>query len=182
MRSNQQFIDKLSNELSRGNHNLHDTAEKLTKNRHLNTEKKFAEEAPRTAKAGGARQFRFNLNKAKGQARSNADVLSVEQNKSYRLWQAQHDDTQNDDDFHSNQSLDHNTAMSQGPSHQVKGSKNLLRAHEVSAPPPIETTSYLVANIDFEEHGQGCSCLGAIKLKIEQELDGLKGEFRKKER
>ena len=43
VRSNQQFIDKLSNELNRGNHHLHGTAEKLTRNRHLNTERKFAE-------------------------------------------------------------------------------------------------------------------------------------------
>ena len=111
-------------------------------------------------------------------------MLSVEQNKSYGLWHA-HNDTRNGDDeeFGSDQSLDHNTAMSHGgPSAQIKGSKNLLGAHEVSAPPPIESSSCLVANIDFEEHGQGCNCLGAVKLKIEQELDGLKGEFRKKER
>lgn len=30
-------------------------------------------------------------------------------------------------------------------------------------------------------HGHGCNCLGSIKLKIEQEVDALKGEFRKKE-
>ena len=154
MRSNQQFIDKLSNELCRGNPNLHGTAEKLTRNRHLNTERKFAEQAPRTAKAGGGKQFRFNLNKIKGQSRSNADMLSVEQNKSFGLWQGQND-TRNDDDedLGSDQSLDHDTAMSQRPSAQVKGSKNLLGAHEVSAPPPIESSSCLVANMDFEEHG-----------------------------
>ena len=142
-RSNQQFIDKLSNELSRGNHRLNGTAEKLRGRRRILTEGKDA--TFRSAKALGVERKRFNLNNFNGQSRSNADLLSIDKH-SYKLWQAQNDTANGDDeDFGSNHSLDHQTAMSLEPNHAIKqaSKKNILKnsnhAHEVSAPPPIET-------------------------------------------
>ena len=46
---------------------------------------------------------------------------------------------------------------------------------------PLSVQNDHTTHFFFEGQGKDCGCLGAIKLKIEQEIDMMKGFFRKKE-